>query len=350
MGEMRKQDRVKTYVGWAVKRLTLILFDALVAYFSYFFALIVRFYSVNKFWANADEYLPFFFRFAPWYSAACVLVFFAFKLYNSRWKHAGLNDLNRIFLANLTTAVIQVAGTLLFTCRMPLTYYAIGAAIQFVLIAASRFSYRLFVLESAKVSKKRKKASINVMIVGTGETGRAVRRQIEHDSNNAAHPVCLFSIRDNSMGGLIDGIPVVTGINRLDSYFKKYKVQCVILADSIMPVEIRKKIKEICKAADVEVQDFSGYLTNEGRSLTLQKLMEYAEGPVEIVLEGQTQSFSNGEQALMEYPDKYDVTRIYVRDNRLGVEIVRRSIILNDINEDWVRETEQKTGNEISFF
>ena len=349
MADTMKPNEAQRRAGVLISRLVLLLFDGLAAYFSYYLALVIRFTTANQFRPIADKYLPSFYQFAPWYTLICLGVFVVFRLYDSRWKHAGLNDLNRILLANLVTALVQVAGTLIFVRRMPITYYLIGALIQFVLIALSRFAFRLISLESAKLVK-RGQARINVMIVGAGETGRVVRRQIENNPANAARPVCVFTYRGSSGGTLLDGIPVVSGMDRMQGYLQKYAVQCVILADSIMPTETRRQIKEICRESGVEVQDFSGYLTNEGRSVTLQKLMEYASGPVEITLDGKTEQFANGEQALMACPGRYEVKRLYANSDRLGVEITHKTVILNDTNEDWVRATERETGNEISFF
>lgn len=223
MAEKRKPDRTKTYVNWAVKRLALMLFDGLVVYFSYFLVLVIRFTTANQFRPIADEYLPFFYQFAPWYTFICLVIFVMFRLYDSRWKHAGLNDLNRIFFANLVTVVVQVVGSIVFTRRMPVTYYLIGAVIQFIFIALSRFVYRLVMLEGARLGK-RGQTHINVMIVGAGETGRVVRRQIENDPNNAARPVCVFSHRDYNSGTLLDGIPLLSGMDRMKDYLKKYAV------------------------------------------------------------------------------------------------------------------------------
>lgn len=337
------------YVNWAIKRLALMMYDALVVYFSYLLALVVRFYNIYSVNPVVEEYLPYFFRFAPGYTVACIVVFAVFRLYDSRWKHAGLNDLNRIFAANIVTILIQVAGSLLFVKRMPITYYVIGGTIQFCMIAASRLGYRLLVLERARFGHI-KRASLNVMIVGDGTTARVVRRQIEHDPNNVARPVCVFSYRQSGIRSLMDGIPFVSGMEHLKESIKRYGVQCVILADSIMPPDIRSQIKDICRDAEVDVQDFSGYLVNEGRSLTLQKLMEYAFCPVEIMLEGKRRSFDNGEEALMAYPGKYDVKRLYVSDGKLGIEIQGKTVVPNDTNEAWVKEIEQETGKEISFF
>lgn len=345
-----KASKFGLYFGWVVKRLALLLFDIVVLNLSYYLALVVRFYVNREFRTIAVErYLPAFWEFAPYYTVLSIVVFVLFKLYNNRWRHAGLHDLNRIFVANAATAAIHIAGTLLFVCRMPMTYYFIGAVLQFLLIAASRFAYRLFVLEGNRI-RRMGNAKLNVMIVGEGETARILRSQIESDSSNVARPVCIFSYHGTFAGKLINGLPVLADLSKLDEHFSKYQVKCVILADSLMPAEIRKQIREACRKNDIEVQDFSGYLTNDGRNFTLKRLMEYAHGPVEIKLDGKVQSFQNGEQALMAYPGKYDVRKIYANADKVGVEIIGKTVILNDTNEDWVKDAENKSGEEISFF
>ncbi len=327
--------------NWIVKRSLLVLFDVFAAVFSYFITLVVRFYVNGEFRAIAlDRYLPAFWRFIPWYAVLTVLIFFVFRLYNSRWRHAGLHDLNRILLANLVTAAVQVAGTLLFVQRMPVTYYVIGAVIQTVLIILSRFSYRILVAESAHLRKN----NLNVMIVGIGETGQILRRQIEN--NNIAKPVVIFAYNDRSENGMLDGIPVVNDLEKIPEYIKKYQVQCVILADSILPSEVREKIRLQCEGT--EIQDFSGYLQNEGPGLTPAKVLEYTGGGVIIAADGAENSFNNAEQALMALHGKYNVDRISAEGDALRLEL--SPVKLNDLSKAWVKATEKETGEEISFF
>ena len=345
-----KRSRLSVYFGWAVKRLSLLMFDIMAVNLAYYMALVVRFYVNKTFRAVAvSTYLPAFWKFAPYYTALCVIVFVLFKLYNNRWKHAGLHDLNRIFVANAVTSLIHIGGTLLFVCRMPITYYFIGAVLQFLMIAASRFVYPFFVLERNRI-RRMGNAKVNVMIVGEGETARILRNQIEGDSTNVARPVCIFSYHSITVGKRLNGLPVLSDMSKLDEHISKYQVKCVILADSLMPADVRGQIREACRKNGVEVQDFSGYLSNDGRNFTLKRLMEYARGPVEIKLDGKVQRFENGEQALMSYPGKYEVKTIYAAEDRVGVEIVGKTLILNDINEEWVKEAESKNGEEISFF
>lgn len=334
---------------WVISKAILVVFDVLAINLAYFLALFFRFFINNGFRPIAQVYIPTFRAFAPFYTVICLFIFILFRLYSSSWKYAGINDFNRILIANLITGVIHVVATLIFYQRMPITYYFLGAVIQLILIGVSRFMLKLISVEKNRLIRKGK-ASMNVMIVGVGETGGIVRRQIENDQENAARLVAIFSHRDNEAHGLMDGIPVVGGIDKLKEHIEKYRVECMILADSLMPSETREKIKEICKEANIDVQDFSGYFQNEGGSFSLKRLLEYAKGPVTVITDDKVTNYENGEQALMAQTGKSVVRMISANGDHLVIELSSKPIILNDVNQDWVKNVEQETGEAISFF
>ena len=119
MGEVGKKK-------WALTRsnliqLALVLFDAVAVNLAYYMALVIRFYVNNEFNEWAVRYVPEFWKFVPYYTVFCLIVFSGFRLYTRRWKYASTEDLNRILLANIVTCVGHIAGTLLITTRMPLT-------------------------------------------------------------------------------------------------------------------------------------------------------------------------------------------------------------------------------------
>lgn len=349
MEETEKKHKF-VHIRWFFVRLAMVLFDIFAVNFAYFIALIIRFYVNFEINEWAVRFIPAFRAFAPWYTVCCLVIFGVFKLYNSRWKYAGLNDLNRILLANLATFVVQVAGSVVFVLRMPVTYYVIGAVIQFCMIAASRFSYRLFLMERSRVRSRRNATSIPVMIVGVGETSHLVRRHLENDGENAARPVCLLDFRGEEFGNMMEGLPVISGVDKLADAIKKYSVECVILADSTMPTDVRKAVREICGEMNVEVQDFAGFFQESRGAVTLRNLMEYAKGEVELVVNGKSQSFANGEQAVMSVTGKYVVKSVAAHENRLVVELQKDILVPNDVKEKWVQTYEKETGEDISFF
>lgn len=341
--EAMKKEQIKR---WGLK-LLLIVFDIFAVNFSYYMALVLRFYVNHEFHLAGTLFMPLFLKFAPWYTVCCIIVFWFFKLYDGMWKYAGFNDVNRVIWANVVTCAIQIFGTLLFIRRMPITYYALGAAIQFVLICLSRFSYRIFSIEFSKHAQG-KNASVAVMIIGAGETARMLLRQLESDVHSVAHPVCVLDYRNQEVGRLFNGIPVVGGLEQMKEAVAKYGVKSVILADSIMPPETRKEVLTLCGQLGLAVQDFSLY--SSGHSNPVRSLLAYVNGPLTIQLDGNSKDFDNGEQALASLPGKYSVRAVSAVSGRVLIEIEKDTAVVNNADEAWARDYEKTTGEEISFF
>ena len=343
---MKKEaENAGKFRRWALK-LLLGLFDIFAVNFSYYMALVLRFYVNHEFHLAGTLFMPLFLRFAPYYTVCCIIVFWLFKLYNGMWRYAGFNDINRVIWANAVTCAIQVFGTLLFIRRMPTTYYVLGAASQFVLIFASRFSYRLFSIEFSKFAQG-KNAAVKVMVIGAGETARMLLRQLESDAHNVQQPVCVLDCRNLESGRLFNGLPVVGGLDRLEEASAKYGVKSVILADAVMPQETREQILERCGRLGLAVQDFSLY--SSGGS-PLRSMLSYVNVPLTIRVDGNSRDYENGEKALADLPGRYGVRAISAAADRVLIEIERDSAALSNADEAWARDYKKTTGEDVSFF
>ena len=102
--------------------LWVLILDLIAVNLSYFLALLIRFYVNFQLRPVAvNDYLPAFMQFAPIYTILCLVIFCAFRLYGGIWRYAGINDINRIIIANMCAALVMVIGTALFVRRMPIT-------------------------------------------------------------------------------------------------------------------------------------------------------------------------------------------------------------------------------------
>lgn len=346
MPESEKRNRW-IYVRWFVIRFIMVIYDILAVNAAHYLALVIRFYVAEQFHRVAPYYIEAYSQYALGYTLFCLAVFGIFKLYSSIWKYAGFNDLNRVLFASIICFAAHVAGTLLFAMRMPITFYCIGAALQFCLIAASRFSYRVILVEKNKVFSN-KDAEIHAMVVGTGGTAKTAIRELERESG--IRTMCVLNYKQAGLASLFDGVPVVNGMNNLKSAIEKYKINYVIVASVSMPQEIRSQIKELCKEINVEAQDYSGFFQSTGSHITFRSLAECAKGPVEVVLHGKHQTFTDGKQALRSIVGSYMVTGLRAAADVLMIELDDYSVVQNDLNADWVKAQEKETGEEISFF
>lgn len=333
------------YIRWFLLRFILVVYDIAVINASVYLAMLTRFYVAKELHSAGIHYFSVYPTYAPYYTAYCVIVFMTLKLYSGIWKYAGFNDLNRILCANLITFIGHVVGTLVCGIRMPISVYCISAVVQVTLIAASRFTYRLLLVEKEKIFNN---ASVNALLIGAGGTARSVIKQFERES--VVRPVCVLNYKETQgINAFFDGLPVVYGTDNLCESIEKYHVNLVVLASTVIPQQTINQIKAICAELNVEVQDYSGFFQMSG-GLTLKNLAECSKGTVEIVVNGRSRTFDDGEQALVNTEGRYVVKSIYARDGVLVAELAENEVVLNDLNEDWIKQQKDETGEEVSFF
>ena len=338
----RRLIKGMTYNKWM--RVLLFIYDAVAVNLAYYLALIVRFYINFEFIDAGLTYLPAYFRFIPYYTVFCLLMFYTLRLYNSQWEYAGVADMNRILVASVITTVGHVVGTMMLTRRMPVSYYGMGAFFQFLLIAGSRFFSRIAVIEVRNFrARKRLSGELkNTMVVGISETAHQVLRHMRTEDEGAMLPVCVVDYRLDSYVTVMEGIPVVKGVEEIADAIQKYEVERVILADPNMPGAIRKRVRELC--AEVEVQDYIGYFQESWNSITPSKLIAYTTSEVELVINGVHRVFCNGKEAAQYITPDHAIKRMYAKDNRFVVELQVALTLMYITNNPVVAQIAEKNG------
>ena len=283
--------------------LWVVLLDFFAVNVSYYLALLIRFYVNSEFRPTVSYLLGDWARFAPFYTILALIVFAAFRLYGGMWRYAGINDMNRIIGANACTTVIMVVGTLAFIRRMPITYYVIGAALQFFFIVIIRFAYRVLLVEKRKLGTKN---AAPAMVVGSGESGKRVIRHLMEDTGNQWKAVVIAG---TGAGRSMDGVPIVS-LSEIEKAVDTYKVQCVFIADPLMTADDRQRVKRIASEKQIELVDYTGYLANLSGKVSLTSLLELVKGPVTLVIDGAKKEYESGEAALASLSGRYVVRSI----------------------------------------
>ena len=332
---------MKKFLGGIVRDLWIVLLDIVAVNAAYFLSLMVRLY-VNFQWRDVarDYYLPAFFRFAPIYTVLVIIVFTLFRLYGGMWRYAGMNDMNRIICASAVTTVIQVVGTLFIFppaghYHMPVTYYVIGALLQFLFITLIRFGYRILLIEKKKLAGRSSQA-VPAMIIGAGETARKAISHLEDTPFRA-----VVAADEKSAGKSLNGVPVIGDYTESLS-----SVKVVFIADRGLDAEKRREIRERCEAEGIEVQDYTGALANLGGRVPLASLLGYVRGPVRIELDGQETEYAGGEEALKELKEQLEIGSI----EGAKISLKRPNPAAYDGYDAWARQHKEETGEDVSFF
>lgn len=287
------------------KDLWVVLLDVVAVNLSYFLALIIRFY-VGGFLrpVAVDRYLPAFLAFAPWYTLLCLLFFMGWRLYGGIWRYAGINDMNRIILANLSTSLIHVLGTVIFVERMPITYYLIGGVLQFVFVVCIRFGYRTLLVEKRKLRRGEK---IIAVVVGSGENGRRVVKNLEE--SEVYKPIAVVGSGSGTMDGVL-----------IKQELELKNVGAVFIADPLLPSSQREEIKRKCDEQKIELLDYTGYFSNLGGRLSLTELLSTIHAPFSVVIDGKETRYEDGAAALSALTERYMVVDVNGKEMRIKLE------------------------------
>ena len=239
---------------WQVLTIMLIIYDIIAVTASYFIALLLRFdFAYSRIPA---AYFSAWMRFAPLYAVLCIIIFWFLKLYRSIWRFASYSELLRVTASSLITGISHtILITLLFK-RMPISYYILGTAFQFALVMGVRFSYRFLLL--LKGARSHEGNGSRVMIIGAGNSGQMLLRDIIHAREIGDHVVCFIDDNPNKWNRYIDGIPVVGGRDSILENVKEYGVQKIYLAIPSATAEQRRDIINICKETDCELKNLPG--------------------------------------------------------------------------------------------
>ena len=315
-----------------------ILLDIVAVNAAYYLALLLRFYVNFQMRPVASQkYIPIFLRFAPIYTVLAIIVFALFRLYGGMWRYAGINDMNRIVGASLATTAVQLVGTLVFYRRMPISYYLIGAILQFLFISLIRFGYRILLVEKKKMAARRVPA-VPSAVIGAGETALKALYNLKSTPFHVG-----VIVDEKSAGQTLNGIPVVADMDAALA-----DVKAVFIADPELSVEKRRELREKCEAKGIELQDYTGYLSNLGGRIPVAGLLELAKGSVTLELDGKEQSFASGEEALESLREPYEIR--FIEGAKISLAPVKNTATAYVGYDAWAQQHKEQTGEDVSFF
>ena len=261
---MEQSDKRSRIIEFIKSDLWVVLLDIISVNAAYFLALLVRFFVGGKFYESL-RYLPYdYSKFAPYYTLFCLIVFFLFRLYGGMWRYAGINDMNRIVLASAITAIFQVVATLLFVDRMPLTFYFIGAALQFVFVSATRFAYRIIIVERNRISRKQALA----LVIGSGEEAHYILRIL--NNGITYRPICVVDTK--VVVNTMDGLPVYSSMDK--ALERHDRIKYVFLADSSISDEEKKSYHDQCQQKNLILRDYTSFFKYPAESETFYGAQE----------------------------------------------------------------------------
>ena len=199
---------------------------------------------------------PFFIGQMVLLSLVNVIVFGIFRMYNSLWEYASVDDAARIALASIAGSVIgDVLGAYVFGARMPFRVYVSAWAILLVICGMARFAIRVN-------SKGRSWSFLGVespgqtrtLIVGAGESGSlVVSRMLAGSDEIAGCPVGYVDDDRRKIGRRIHGVKVLGNCGDIPRICKQQAIEQIVVAIPSGTQKQKQRVYGLCMKTGCKV-------------------------------------------------------------------------------------------------
>ncbi len=242
-----------------VHRIVLLAIDALLVAVAFGVAYQLRFdFHV------LPEYKPQFLNLVGFVVALRLVLFGLFHLYKGILRYASIYELRAIIFSVTVGTVIVVLFNLLVehlarlgplplnpsgthVLRIPWSVVIMEWGLAIILIGGERLSRRMLLTAGQRLPSD----ALRVLVIGAGDEGEAVVRDMLHNPQRGYRPVVLIDDDRRKIGRRIHNLQVVGDISCLRDAIDRYRIDTVLIA---LPDASPKKIQEIvveCKKTPV---------------------------------------------------------------------------------------------------
>lgn len=205
-------------------------------------------------------------------------VYYFFGLYRRVWAYASTRELKLIAIAvSLASAVVSLAMILVTSLQVyrgfPRSVLAIDWLLSLAAVGGLRFALRIMA-ESKTPAVKHGGLPKRVMIVGAGDAGALVVREMQKNPQLHLLPVCFVDDDPAKQKQRIHDVPVEGSLDDIGSVVNEWGIQEVIIAIPSAPGDVVRRVTELCRQTGVPFRTMPGIYELIGGKINVGNLRE----------------------------------------------------------------------------
>lgn len=203
-------------------------------------------------------------------------LYVACGMYNMVFSSVGMLEVMRIALVSLGIGACNFLFALCFGRAHSIGFSAVLIYTVFTLFASLflRFSKRTLILLRRAYAQHKNKNRIRVMIVGGGDAGATLIKEMIAHENSKYAPVCILDDDVNLQGKKIYDVRVVGTTQEVKSAVRKYAVQEIFIAMPSASKKIQSAIIQRCDDCGCTVKVLPGLYQLVDGQVAVSKLRE----------------------------------------------------------------------------
>ena len=206
------------------------------------------------------------------------LVYFNFGIYRRVWAYASTRELRLITVAVTLASVIVALVVVLLTPLgvyqgFPRSVLAIDWLLSLVAVGGLRFSLRVLA-ESRTVGSEPAGRTKRVLIVGAGDAGALVVREMQKNPQLHLVPICFVDDNSSKHNQRIHDVPVEGMLKDIGRLVDGRRINEVIIAIPSAPGQVVREVIESCRQKGVPFRTMPGLYELIGGKINVGRLRE----------------------------------------------------------------------------
>ena len=189
-----------------------------------------------------------------------LVVYYVFKLYKSMWRYASIIEVRRLLLAVYCSDFLRMLlYVFVLKVELPRSWYFLEPCMLLILSSTLRFLYRgMRSMKNDNPIFEQDKHLINVMIIGAGEAGNMLLREIKRSSHLPMRVVCFIDDDPLKQGYYMNDVPIVGNRDVIGEMVKKYEVNEIYIALPSASINERRELMTICNDTGCKIKLLPG--------------------------------------------------------------------------------------------
>lgn len=207
------------------------------------------------------------------------IVFYFFGMYKRLWSYASVQELKVIILGVTTSSV--VVSLLMVICAIARVFprytrgvFIIDWLLTLLLVGGIRFALRVIADSQNSLSKLQKQGSKRALIIGAGDAGAMVVRELQKNPELNLIPVGFLDDNLTKLSQQIHGIPVVGTLTDIGRIVDSKKIDEVIIAIPSAGGKVIRLVADVCRLKGIPFRTMPGIYELIGGKVSVSRLRE----------------------------------------------------------------------------
>ncbi|WP_392486717.1 polysaccharide biosynthesis protein [Haloimpatiens sp. FM7315] len=203
-----------------------------------------------------------------------ISIFTLIKLYKNLWIYASIDEFMLVIASCIAASLLSMLYGFTIGQRLPITVSVLSGVMSVLLIGGFRMSFRIIGRYSESREKAGYKKPKKVMIIGAGNAGTMIVKEMKSCSSVNYTPIAFIDDDKYKLGTFILGVKVLGNREDIVKISKDLKVDEIFIAIPSIDSKNKKQLIDICKETGCKVKLIPGIYEIIDGKVSLSKMRE----------------------------------------------------------------------------